>query len=222
MMKYLLALFILISNSIYSQTLKKEFEGIVTYKTTIVLKKKGADVEYFYQEFGKVTRYYYKAGKFKWATDGNLEYEIYNPAISPLVLDKVRSADTLYGTDISRSPDTVTSVKKTKNLTILNIPCRSAIFTVSDGNNSRINLLRTIYYPTDTLQYAKTYWDHYKASGQGFIARYTNAIPLRMELASEVLPYSIIYEATKLEWKELADSEFLVDEKLPVSKVPAR
>ena len=221
MMKYILALVLLTSNSIYSQGLNKEFEGVITYKTTIVLTKKGFNfnIDSLYKEFGKETLYYFKAGKFKWVPQsGSLEYEIFNPQISTSSIYKLPSSDTLFYMDLNKSTDTVTSVKKSKKRTILNIPCNSAIFTVTDENQPAFKMFRTYYYPTDSLKYANAYFDNHKANGQGFIERYTRSIPLRMELNGKGLPILIIYEATRIQWKELADSEFLVDEKLPVKK----
>jgi hypothetical protein len=216
-MKYILAL-ILISNSIYSQDLNKEFEGVITYKTTIVPRKKGFNIDSLSKDFGKETLYYFKAGKFKWVPQNTtLEYEIFNPQISNSnVIDKLSSSDTLFYMDMNKSIDTVTSVKKSKEMTIVNIHCASAIFTVTIARG--LKLLRTIYYPTDSLKYGNAYFDNFKVNGQGFIDRYTHSIPLRMELDGKGMPITIIYEATLIQWKELADSEFLLDEKLPVKK----
>ncbi|THU38045.1 hypothetical protein FAM09_15280 [Niastella caeni] len=210
----------ILSNSIYSQSSNKEFEGVITYKTTIVPKNKHLDLDELYKIFGKERQFYFKAGKFKWVPQNvKLEYEIYNPAIyNSFIIDKFHTSDTLFYKDMSKIPDSVISVKKSKQLTILNIPCSSAIFTVTNEREPNSKLFRTIYYPTDSLKYVNSYFDNFKAMGQGFIARYTNAIPLRMELDSKEQPFSIIYEATNIQWKELADSEFLVDEKLPVKK----
>jgi hypothetical protein len=204
-----------VTNVIYSQTSNKEFEGIITYKTTIVLKEKGLDIDELYNVFGRERLYYFKAGQFKWMPkDVKLEYEIFNPTVSKkLIVDKYHSSDTLFYKDMNIIPDSVISVKKSKQKTILNIVCNSAVFTVMDENKSR--LFRTIYYPVATLTYANLYYEQFKAMGQSFIARYANAIPLRMELDMHERPFTIIYEATNIEWKSLADNEFLVDEKLP-------
>jgi hypothetical protein len=220
MMKYFLAFIILISNDIYAQTLNKEFEGVITYKTTIILKNKDLDLDELYKIFGKERLYYFKAGQFKWVPQNvKLEYEICNPKISKsFIIDKYHSSDTLFYQDMSTIPDSVISVKKSKQMTILNIRCSSAIFTVTNKNEPGSKLFRTIYYPIDSLKYINSYYDNFKAMGQGFIARYTNSIPLRMELDTKERPFSIIYEATNLQWKELADREFLVDDKLPVKK----
>jgi hypothetical protein len=219
-MKYILALVLLTSNSIYSQNLNKEFEGVITYKTTIVLAKEGFNIDSLYREFGKESLYFFKAGKFKWVPqNSNLEYEIFNPQISRSnSIYKLHSSDTLFYMDLNKSTDTITSVKKSKKMTIINIPCNSAIFTVTDEKIPGFKMFRTIYYPTDSLQYANAYFDNHKANGQGFIDRYTRSIPLRMELSGKGLPILIIYEAASIQWKKLADSEFLVDEKLPVKK----
>ncbi len=209
-------LFFLKSTFIYAQNHNKEFEGVITYKTTIILKDKNLDINDVYKVFGKERQYYVKGGHFKWVPKNiRLEYEIFNPTFSKsLIVDKYHSNDTLFYEDVSKIPDTVTSVKKGKQLTLLNIPCNSAIFTVTDESKSNSPLFRTIYYPIDSLVYAASYFDNFKAMGQSFIARYTNSIPLRMELHYKEQLFSIVYEATNIEWKKLSESEFHIDEKL--------
>lgn len=218
-MKYILALVILVSTKIYAQTQDREFEGVITYKTTLVPKNKGIDVERFYNVFGKETLYYFKRGKYKWAPlNSELEYEIFNPAAEPVVIDKLQQNDTLYYKDQRTTSDSITSVRSVGNMTILNIPCSSAVFALSYLPEDGPKIYRTIYYPTDSLQYAKAYYDNCLSNGQGFIARYAKSIALRMELDSPGFPFVVIYEATSLQWKELPESVFLVDEKLPVKK----
>jgi hypothetical protein len=219
MIKYLLVFFFFFSFSVVAQTPPKEFEGKITYKTTIILKDKNLDLDELYKVFGRERTYYFKAGKFKWAPQNvRLEFEIFNPKISEkYIIDKFHSNDTLYFTDATKIPDSVISVKKTKPLKILNIKCHSAVFTIMNKEENSV-ILRTIYYPIDTLTYANHYYTNFKAMGQNFIARYTNSLPLRLELNKNDHPFSIIYEATSIEWMLLNDNEFQINESLPIKK----
>ena len=210
-------LFLLAVNELSSGESPKEFEGVITYKTTIILKDKNLDINNLYKVFGRERQYYFKKGKFKWVPkDVRLEYEIFDPTISSsMIIDKFHGNDTLFYKDLSEILDTVTKVEKGKQLSILNINCSSATFTVTDENKSDSKLFRTIYYPTDSLVYSTPYYNSLQAMGQSYISRFTNSIPLRMELDSKNQPFSIVYEATKIEWRSLSDSEFKIDETLP-------
>ena len=219
MEKILLAFFMFITAALYGQQSVKEFEGVITYKTTITLKEKGLDIDKLYKLFGKERKYYFKAGKYKWVPqDVKLEFEIFNPTFSgSVIINKFNLNDTLFYVDMSNKGDTVASVKKGKKATVLNIPCNVATFRVTN-ENSNSDLFRTIYYPIDSLAYANSYYDKFKAMGQNYIARYTNALPLRMEMDRKEQPFVIIYEATNIEWKSIPDKEFQVDGTLPVKK----
>jgi hypothetical protein len=219
-MRIALFFFLLTATGAYAQNSHKEFEGIIIYKTTIVLEDKSLDSNALYKVFGRERQYYFKAGKFKWVPKNvRLDYEIFNPSISTsFIIDKYHSSDTLFYKDMSKIPDTVTSVKNGEQRIILNILCNSASFTVTDKNNSGSEIIRTIYYPADSLLYASAYYNSFQAMGQSFISRYTNSVPLRMELDNKEQSFSIVYEATNIEWKELSDSEFEIDKKLPSKK----
>lgn len=219
MRKIVISALFLIANAAHAQSLPREFEGVITYKTTIVLKDISLNLDKLYEMFGKERQYFFKAGKYKWVPKAvKLEYEIFNPVLSPsLIIDKYHSTDTLYYRDAKKDPDTVQNVYEVASKTILNIPCHSSVFTVYN-TVSKDEIRRTIYYPSDSLQYARPYYDQHVAMGQGFIARYTKALPLRMELDMKTVPFTIIYEATKIEWKPVSDSEFAVNERLPVRK----
>jgi hypothetical protein len=219
-MKKWFTFLLLVPFSLYSQNSRPEFEGIITYKITILPKDKSLDVKELQRTYGKESLYYFKAGKFKWVPNDTrrLEYEMFNPAISPTsIIAKYRSNDTLFHRDMSKIPDSVTSVKKLKGMEILNIECSSAVFTVTNQLRST-SIFRTVYYPKDTLVYSSTYFKMFKAMGQNFIARYTNAIPLRIEMDRTGQPFSIVYEATEVSWVSIPDKEFEVDNRLPVKR----
>lgn len=213
----LLAILILTGFTANAQNSQTEFEGVITYKTTIVIKDKSLDSNDLYRVFGRERQYYFKAGKFKWVPKNvRLEYEVFNPSVSKSeIADKFHSNDTIYYKDLGKIPDSVVAVKKGKSTTILNIPCTSAIFTVANESEGGSKIFRTIYYSQDSLQYAGIYYDGLRAMGQSFISRYTKSIPLRLELDSKEQPFSIVYEATGIEWRKLPDNLFAIDGRLP-------
>jgi hypothetical protein len=220
MKKILLAFLLLTTVDLFAQNPKGEFEGVITYQTTIVLKDKKLDIDELYKVFGKERQYFFKNGKFKWVPRNvKLEYEVFNPAVSKsFLVDKYGSNDTLFYKDMSKIPDTVTSVKKNKQTIILGIPCHSMTFAVTDADNLKATLLRTICYPIDSLTYAAAYYNNFKAMGQSFISGLTKSIPLKMIMDSEEQPFSVVYEAIDINWKPLSDNEFELDKKLPVKR----
>jgi hypothetical protein len=217
-MKYFFAFLILVSTKINSQNLQLEFEGVITYKTTIVVKNKSIDIEKLYATFGRESIYFFKSGKYKWVSKNTLfEFEIFNPDISKhSIITKYPSNDTIFLNDCSKSSDSVISVRKNKQMKILGIVCNSASFIVTNPRNS---ILRTIFYPKDSLIYTNSYYEWYKSTGQNYISKYTNSIPLRLEISDEKQQlFSVIYEAINIQRIPVLDNTFEIDTKLPIKE----
>jgi hypothetical protein len=221
MTKHILVIVLFITSHTYSQTTNKEFEGTITYKTTIVPKVKDLDsniVRHMYKVCGRESVYYFKAGNFKWVPkNSDLEYEIFNYSKGSVLVEKVRGNDTPRIRDIGKA-DSIVSVKKIKQKTILNILCNAAQFTVTDAAKPGAQLIRTMYYPVNGLKYQTDYYSKYKVTGNSYIAAWCKAIPLRLEVNSNAMPVIIVYEAVKIQRKPVADAEFQFDEKLAVKK----
>lgn len=218
MLKYLLILVPFLINNVYAQPSAKEFEGVITYKTTITPLVDNIDVEQLYNAFGRGREYYFRQGKFKWQPSNvKLEYEIWNPDNSSnCLIDKFHANDTLYYTEVDQIKDTVIDIRALETKRILGIDCKGFAFSVQTKADASI-FKRIIYYALDSLP-VKPYCLNFKAMGQNVVANHKLAIPLRLELISDDIPFTIIYEATNIQWKSLSDKEFAIDVNLPATK----
>jgi hypothetical protein len=217
MKKYFLIILLTIPNFVFSQNSKLEFEGVIKYKVSIILKNNEIDSNEAYKSFGRELSYFYKNGSFKWVSNNtDFEYEIFNIANPYFVVDKFKSNDTLYFDDVSKSTDTVNSIEKGEDKNILNIFCKSATFTVM--MNRQYSITRRIFYPIDSLNYSNSYYAKFKSKGQDIVANYYKSIPLRLEMEPEGNYICVIFEAIEIKWTKLDNNIFQIDKKLPIKK----
>ena len=190
----------------------KEFEGIVTYSIKFVRKSKSVKNSILVKAYGKKTTYYYKNGCHKWYCDGGqLEFEVYNPALNPdFIVSKFYKNDTLYYSSSMDSSETVAKNTPLDKDVICDKLCRGVTFSIVNEKKKEV-LRRTWYYPSSGYEYTEGRYARYKLMGQNSIVQYCGAVPFRIVMEWTNRAYYIIYEAVKIEETPLDDNEFAVD-----------
>jgi hypothetical protein len=194
---------------------KNEFEGVITYRVDIELKNKRLNQTEIENYYGRNKEYFYKNGNYKWATKkAFIEYEIYNYELDPNhTITKLTNNDSLYFRDFTTSSDYVSEVDSLNIETICGIKCQGIRFTVN--NNENHEMIRTLFFPIDSLTYPKDYYANQKAMANGDIYSIGGAIPLKLVLDNENIPFKFTYTATKIKAKALNDKEFEFNDKSP-------
>jgi len=190
---------ITIFSILFPTCIKKEFEGIITYKITVSSPQNKKMKNQIQQMIGNKMLLYYKNGKILRKYNGNnLDFVLYNPD-EKREYTAIVNKDTIYfnRTDIEASKFTgVKYGKETKR--ILNQTCDFLIFS-TDKSVTKYWYSQELYVDASkhkgniALHYDKLY----KAS---------NSLPLRY--INEMKGFSIIYEAVKVEHKVLSDAIF--------------
>ncbi len=218
-MKYLLTCLVTLTFFFATGQEKAEFEGMVRYRITVSLKEGTPDTGRIYEYFGREIDFYYKKGCFKWVSkNAHLEYEIFNPLESDSTLtDKNSNNDTLFFKNVT-AQDSVTKITRIDPKKILGIPCSGAVFQLSASRKGKEPLYRTVYYPVKALPAGFTHLQRFRTAGQDVIARYCQSVPLRLELDTEDLPFTLIFEATEIRRMSLENAVFETDKSLPVKR----
>lgn len=195
---------------------KTEFEGVISYNVELELKNKNLNKEAIEDYFGRKKKYYFKNGKYKWITqNANLEYELYNYDIDKdHSISKTSNSDTLYFKDFTNSSDYVSNVDSVNVERICGILCQGLEFSVSNAENT--TMMRTLYFPIDSLIYSKEYYAKQIAMGNNTIHSYGNSIPLKLVLDSETIPFKITYTATKIKAMKIKDNQFQIKKNAPI------
>lgn len=193
-----------------------EFEGIIQYDVDIELKNKRLNKTELIDYYGKQKKYYYKNGNYKWATKkAFIEYEIYNHEVdSNCTVTKMPNNDSLYFRDFTTASDYISEIDSMSIKTICGIKCQGIKFTVNNDQHSE--MIRTLYFPVDSLTYPKDYYSNQKEMANGEIYSYGGAIPLQLILDSEHIPFKIIYTASKIKAQSVNPSEFEISQTAPI------
>lgn len=216
-MKILLLSLLLINTSLIENSKEeKEFEGRINFDVEFELKDDRVDKNGLSDFFGVKKEFLFKNGKYKWITKkGNLEFEIFNYSIDSLnTISKTSNIDTLYFHNFTHSSDSILSIDSLEIKSICGIECQGIRFNMT--NEEKTKITRTLYFPINSMKYQQNYYTNQKELCNNFIYKYGGAIPLRLELEMDHIPFKLIYTASKLSHMKIDDKEFNINPKLPI------
>lgn len=218
-----LLLLLLSTTAFAQQPAQKEFEGVITYKSTVLPSDTTDDAKTLLRYLGRGATLYFKAGRFKWVTDPadttrQLEYVLFNPLVSTYKsVRKIKKRDTV---DIS-SMQVLYQIDKEIYLgvrdekTILNYPCQGMAFQFRSPG-FKLVVHDVIMYCAPAFSFNAKAFDQIGMLYLNFFAKHCGALPLRIEIRSNNFDVCFVFEATNVAIKPIDDSMFVVDEKTPV------
>lgn len=192
-----------------------EFQGRIDFKVEIETKNNSVNKKDLESFFGVNKAYFFKDGKYKWLTEkGNIEFEIFNYQIDSLhTISKRAKNDTLYFNNFFVSDDKIISIDSVDVLKICGIKCQGVKFNMT--NSQKMAITRILYFPIDTLKYAKNHYYNQNGMCNNFIHEFGGSIPLKLILDIEGVPYKMTYTAQKITPEEIEDKEFELNTSKP-------
>ena len=173
-----------------------EFEGEVRYVHYFKYKKFVKDTGLVIRQFGNSSYYYYKKGSYVWKFNGSdLEKEFsYNSTRK--VYSKMRNKDTVQ--IVKPSLDTILSYSIRKNAdTILGLPVDELTIVTATKADKNNKITRRIYY-SSKYPILPQHASHLISFANNQVFKLTKALPLRIELETEKLPFVIRMQAVRV------------------------
>ncbi len=197
---------------------KKEFEGVITYKVDILCDNPEA-LAYYKNTFGSKVNYYFKKGDFR------KEYYSMDNKLVRITIYK-KKTNTNYHNGLNN--DTITfqsagienckietiNTKKDKT-TLLDLQCDYYKFKISNDTIVYMNY-KMEFWANSEININSDKFINFKDGGFDYIFSKTKSLPLKYSM--DIGRAKIIYTATKIDYSELKDELFYIDESKPLKE----
>jgi len=197
---------------------EKEFEGVITYKIDIQCDNPEALASYK-NAFGTKINYYFKKGDFRrefYSLDDKLvRTTIYKEKTNTNYHNGLNN-DTITFQSAGIENCKIETIKSKKDeTTILDLQCDYNKFKISNDTIVYMNYKMEFWTNSEIIINSDRFMN-FKDGGFDYILSKTKSLPLKYSM--DIGMAKIIYTATKIDYSELKDELFSIDESKPLKE----